>query len=100
MATSVWKGYLTFGLISIPIRLFSAARTERIGLNQLHSVCKTRIRMPLFARSASARCRAMKSSRATNTRKINTFSLTKKSSTRSSRNRPAAMEILEFVKGR
>lgn len=48
MATSVWKGYLTFGLISIPIRLFSAARTERIGLNQLHSVCKTRIRMPLF----------------------------------------------------
>jgi DNA end-binding protein Ku len=48
MATSVWKGYLTFGLISIPIRLFSAARTERISLNQLHNVCKTRIRMPLF----------------------------------------------------
>jgi DNA end-binding protein Ku len=48
VATSVWKGYLTFGLISIPIRLFSAARSERIGLNQLHSVCKTRIRMPLF----------------------------------------------------
>ncbi len=47
MATSVWKGYLTFGLISIPIRLFSAARTERISLNQLHNVCKTRIRMPL-----------------------------------------------------
>jgi DNA end-binding protein Ku len=48
MATSVWKGYLTFGLISIPIRLFSAARSERVSLNQLHKVCKTRIRMPLF----------------------------------------------------
>ncbi|MFY9528143.1 MAG: Ku protein [Candidatus Acidiferrales bacterium] len=48
MATSVWKGYLTFGLISIPIRLFSAARTERISLNQLHKVCNTRIRQPLF----------------------------------------------------
>jgi DNA end-binding protein Ku len=48
MATSVWKGYLTFGLISIPIRLFSAARSERVSLNQLHNVCKTRIRMPLF----------------------------------------------------
>ncbi len=48
MASSVWKGYLTFGLISIPIRLFSAARSERIGLNQLHSVCHTRIKMPLF----------------------------------------------------
>jgi len=48
MATSVWKGYLTFGLISIPIRLFSAARSERVSLNQLHKVCKSRIRMPLF----------------------------------------------------
>jgi DNA end-binding protein Ku len=48
MATSVWKGYLTFGLISIPIRLFSAARSERVSLNQLHNVCKTRIRMPLY----------------------------------------------------
>ncbi|HEY2459595.1 MAG TPA: Ku protein [Candidatus Acidoferrum sp.] len=48
MATSVWKGFLTFGLISIPIRLFSAARSERISLNQLHSVCNSRIRMPLF----------------------------------------------------
>ncbi|HXN24993.1 MAG TPA: Ku protein [Candidatus Dormibacteraeota bacterium] len=48
MATSVWKGYLTFGLISIPIRLFSAGRSERIGLNQLHSVCNSRIRMPLY----------------------------------------------------
>jgi len=48
MASSVWKGYLTFGLISIPIRLFSAARGERIGLNQLHSVCNTRIKMPLY----------------------------------------------------
>ena len=48
MATSVWKGHLTFGLVSIPIRLFSAARSERISLNQLHSECHTRIRMPLF----------------------------------------------------
>jgi DNA end-binding protein Ku len=48
MATSVWKGYLTFGLISIPIRLFSAARGERISLNQLHEVCHSRIKMPHF----------------------------------------------------
>ena len=48
MATSVWKGFLTFGLLSIPIRLFSAGRSERISLNQLHSVCHSRLRMPLF----------------------------------------------------
>jgi DNA end-binding protein Ku len=48
MATSVWKGYLTFGLISIPIKLFSAARTERISFNQLHKECMTRVKQPLW----------------------------------------------------
>ncbi len=48
MAASTWKGFLSFGLISIPIRLSPAARTERISFNQLHSVCHTRIKMPLF----------------------------------------------------
>jgi DNA end-binding protein Ku len=48
MANSVWKGHITFGLISIPVRLFAAARTERISMNQLHKECHTRIRQPLF----------------------------------------------------
>lgn len=48
MAAATWKGFLSFGLISIPIRLSPAARTERISFNQLHSVCHTRIKMPLF----------------------------------------------------
>jgi DNA end-binding protein Ku len=48
VAGSSWKGFLSFGLISIPIRLSPAARTERISFNQLHSVCHTRIKMPLF----------------------------------------------------
>ncbi len=48
MATSVWKGHLTFGLISIPLRLFSAARSERISFHQLHKECHTRLRQPLF----------------------------------------------------
>src|SRR5271156_6626453 len=48
MAASTWKGFLTFGLISIPIRLSPAARTERISFNQLHTVCHTRLKQPLF----------------------------------------------------
>jgi DNA end-binding protein Ku len=48
MANSVWKGHITFGLISIPVRLFAAARSERISMNQLHKECHTRIRQPLF----------------------------------------------------
>ena len=48
MPASTWKGFLTFGLISIPIRLSPAARTERISFNQLHKVCHTRLKQPLF----------------------------------------------------
>jgi DNA end-binding protein Ku len=48
MATTVWKGHLTFGLISIPVRMFAAARGERISFNQLHNVCHSRLKQPLF----------------------------------------------------
>jgi DNA end-binding protein Ku len=48
MPSSTWKGYLAFGLISIPIRLSPAARTERISFNHLHKVCHTRLKQPLF----------------------------------------------------
>jgi DNA end-binding protein Ku len=36
MASSVWSGYLTFGLISMPVRLFSGARSSGISFNMLH----------------------------------------------------------------
>jgi DNA end-binding protein Ku len=36
MAASVWTGYLTFGLISMPVRLFSGARSSSISFNMLH----------------------------------------------------------------
>ncbi len=48
MAATVWKGYITFGLITIPVRLFTAARTERVGFNQLHGVCGSRIKQQTF----------------------------------------------------
>jgi DNA end-binding protein Ku len=48
MATSVWKGHLTFGLISIPVHMSAAARGERISFNQLHKVCHSRLKQPLF----------------------------------------------------
>ena len=48
MASTIWKGYITFGLISIPVRLFAAARTDRISFNMLHEVCLTRIKQQLY----------------------------------------------------
>lgn len=48
MASTVWKGYISFGLISIPVRLYAAARSERISFNQLHETCNSRIRQQLY----------------------------------------------------
>jgi len=48
MASSVWKGHLTFGLVSFPIRLFSAARGETISFNLLHKDDHSRIKQVTF----------------------------------------------------
>ena len=48
MATSIWKGHLAFGLISIPVHMTAAARGERVSFNQLHKVCHSRLKQPLF----------------------------------------------------
>jgi DNA end-binding protein Ku len=48
MAASVWKGHLTFGLVTIPVRLFSAARSETISFNLLHKDDHSRIRQVTY----------------------------------------------------
>jgi len=44
MASSVWSGHLTFGLISMPVRLFSGARSSGISFNMLHRPDKVRVK--------------------------------------------------------
>ncbi len=48
MAASVWSGYLTFGLISMPVRLFSGARPNHISFHMLHRDDNTRIKQQLW----------------------------------------------------
>src|SRR5271165_5991665 len=48
MAASVWSGYLTFGLISMPVRLFSGARGNHISFHMLHRTDNTRIKQQLY----------------------------------------------------
>src|SRR5438477_3558373 len=51
MASSVWKGHLTFGLVSFPVRLFSAARSETISFNMLHKDDHSRIRQVTYCQA-------------------------------------------------
>jgi DNA end-binding protein Ku len=44
MPTSVWKGSISFGLVSIPVRLFSATEEKDISFRQVHREDGGRIR--------------------------------------------------------
>src|SRR5437868_1560017 len=48
MAASVWSGYLTFGLISMPVRLFSGARSAGISFHMLHRDDNVRVKQQLI----------------------------------------------------
>jgi DNA end-binding protein Ku len=48
MPATVWKGYLTFGLVSFPIRLFAAARPEPVHFHLLHKKDLSRVREIMY----------------------------------------------------
>jgi len=48
MAATVWSGFLTFGLISMPVRLFSGARSRGISFHMLHRDDHVRVKQQLI----------------------------------------------------
>src|SRR5579864_963524 len=48
MAASVWSGYLTFGLISMPVRLHSGARSNHVSFHMLHRDDHVRVKQQLI----------------------------------------------------
>jgi len=51
MASTVWKGHRTFGLLSLPVKLYSAARSETVGFNQLHKHDNSRVKNVLYCQA-------------------------------------------------
>lgn len=48
--SNIWNGHITFGLVSMPVRLEVAARSESIGFNQLYRTedgSLARVKMPV-----------------------------------------------------
>jgi len=44
MGATIWKGHLSFGLISIPVKLHRAARAEKVSFRQLHGSTASRVK--------------------------------------------------------
>ena len=47
-ARSIGSGTISFGLVSIPVRLYVATSSQQASFNQLHEQCGTRIRQQLY----------------------------------------------------
>jgi DNA end-binding protein Ku len=51
MASTIWKGHVTFGLVSFPVKLYTAARSETISFNQLHKEDHSRVKQVLYCQA-------------------------------------------------
>ena len=97
MAAS-WKGFLSFGLVSIPIQLSPAARTERISFNQLHKVCHSRLKQPLFCPTCNRNVERSEIEKGYEYEKDQYLLFTEEELERAEPESAHTMEILEFVK--
>ena len=44
MARSIWNGVVSFGMVSIPVKLYTATDSKDISFNQLHKKCGSRLK--------------------------------------------------------
>jgi DNA end-binding protein Ku len=54
MATSVWKGHIAFGLVSVPVKLCCAARGESVSFCQLRTTDLSRVGQKQYAKADDA----------------------------------------------
>jgi DNA end-binding protein Ku len=44
MARSIWNGVVSFGMVSIPVKLYTATESKDISFNLLHKTCGSRLK--------------------------------------------------------
>jgi DNA end-binding protein Ku len=44
----VWSGYMTFGLVTLPVRLYAGARGERVSFHLLHAPDRQRLKQQMI----------------------------------------------------
>jgi DNA end-binding protein Ku len=45
---STWKGWLSFSLVNMPVKVLTGQKTDRVSLNMLHDTCKTRLQQRMY----------------------------------------------------
>src|SRR3990172_1769763 len=44
MPRSIWKGAISFGMVSIPVKLYPATESKDISFHLIHQECNSRLR--------------------------------------------------------
>src|SRR4051794_4671761 len=54
MARSIWRGAISFGLVNVPVKLYSAVSKKTVRFNQLHETDHSRIQLKRFCADEEA----------------------------------------------
>jgi DNA end-binding protein Ku len=99
MAATVWKGHLTFGLVSLPVRLYSAARSESVSFNQINPKTGSRVKQKLVDASTGEEVERSQLVKGYEYEKDRYILLADEEIKKVAPPTAKVMEILEFVKG-
>ena len=72
MARAIWNGAISFGLVTIPVQLVSAVRSQRPRFHLLHAKDEAPVNYERVCEREAKPCPGRRSSRATNTRRAST----------------------------
>jgi DNA end-binding protein Ku len=51
MASTVWKGHIAFGMVSFPVKLHAAARSQSVAFHLLHECDHSRVKQVLYCQA-------------------------------------------------
>jgi DNA end-binding protein Ku len=99
MASTVWRGHLTFGLVSFPVRLYSAARGETVSFNLLHAKDSSRIKQITYCQAEDQPVPRSELVKGYEYEKDHYVVIDEEDIKKVAPKTAKVMEILEFVKG-
>jgi len=96
---SVWKGFISFGLVSIPLKLFSGARGKTVSFHLLHKKDNSRIHEVMYCNAEEKPVKRSELVKGFEQKKGKYIVVTPEEIKAVTPPTEKIMEILEFVKG-
>jgi DNA end-binding protein Ku len=98
MSTSVWKGHIAFGMVSFPVKLCAAARSQAVSFHQLHQCDHSRVKQVLYCQAEDQPVARTELVKGFEYEKDRYVVLDERDLARVEPRSAGVMEVLEFVK--